>query len=93
MICTALSYVEEKMQVLAGAPHAGAALLRRRSGAAKGRGELRRADPFRPSIGIAERWRRLSAAGAKKMHESQVRDPNRSPAQRVRSRDESRQNE
>ena len=54
------------MQVIAGAPHGGTALLRRRSGAAKGGGGLRRADPFRPGIGITEGGRRLSAAGTKK---------------------------
>ena len=42
--------LRKKMRAAAGAPHGGAALLRRKFGAAKGGGELRRANLLRPSI-------------------------------------------
>ena len=62
--------LRKKMQALAGAPHSGAALLRRKFGAAKGGGELRRANSFRPSIWITGGWRRLSAARTQKRRTS-----------------------
>ena len=53
-LATSCHVLRKKMQAVAGAPQGGAALSRRKFGAAKGGGELRRANSFRPSIRITK---------------------------------------